>query len=77
MYGWNEHGEYHCPCGTQFGKNLKGESPFALVAQHVRQCVPNAIHCLKSGHSMNDRHPRYLMGTWERAIQEYVKGVQG
>ncbi len=37
--GWHTSGEYQCPhCGTIFGCNLKGEKPFALVAQHKTKC---------------------------------------
>lgn len=36
--GWNSKGEWNCPlCGVGYGKNLKDEKPFALVAQHVRE----------------------------------------
>ena len=36
--GWQENGEYRCTCGTIFGKNLNGESPFALVKEHIVDC---------------------------------------
>lgn len=36
--GWNR-GEWCCAkCGTMIGKNLKGESPFALVHIHSNDC---------------------------------------
>jgi hypothetical protein len=35
--GWLN-GEYHCPCGTIFGKNLLGQSPFSLVYEHKKVC---------------------------------------
>jgi len=34
--GWRDNGEWDCPrCGRGFGKNLLGDRPFGLVAQHV------------------------------------------
>ena len=33
-----KNGEYHCTCGTIFGKNLKGESPWLLVHEHLQKC---------------------------------------
>jgi len=36
--GWLN-GEWKCPlCQTMIGKNLRGESPFALVHQHQTKC---------------------------------------
>lgn len=36
--GWLN-GEWKCPsCGTMIGKNLKNESPHALVAEHKQKC---------------------------------------
>lgn len=36
-FGWSG-GEFKCPlCGTMFGKNLKGQLPFALVREHLVQ----------------------------------------
>jgi hypothetical protein len=41
--GWNKNGEWTCPkCGTGYGKNLKGEQPFALVYQHAKTCTGKA-----------------------------------
>lgn len=39
LAGWFN-GEWTCACcGTMIGKNLKGESPFALVRIHVNECT--------------------------------------
>jgi len=38
--GWHN-GEWTCAyCGAGYGKNLKGQSPFALAHQHVTDCPP-------------------------------------
>ncbi len=35
--GWTKAGEFACTkCGTQIGKNLKGQQPFASAAEHVK-----------------------------------------
>jgi hypothetical protein len=35
--GWSKSGEFYCPrCSTIIGKNLLGESPFLIAAQHLR-----------------------------------------
>jgi hypothetical protein len=35
--GWSKSGEFYCPhCSTIIGKNLLGERPFLLAAEHVR-----------------------------------------
>jgi hypothetical protein len=35
--GWSKSGEFYCPqCSTIIGKNLRGERPFLLAAEHVR-----------------------------------------
>jgi hypothetical protein len=35
--GWSKSGEFYCPyCSTIIGKNLLGESPFLLAAEHLR-----------------------------------------
>ena len=33
-----KNGQYHCVCGTIFGKNLLNESPYLLVSQHLETC---------------------------------------
>jgi hypothetical protein len=70
-YGWNHHGEYHCPCGIIFGKNLLGESPVALVTQHLQTCLRSAKKCLATGHPPGNRPERYSEDTWQRAVVEY------
>ena len=73
-YGWQDNGEYHCPCGTIFGKNLRGESPVALVTpfQHTGTCVPHALTRLRSGHPFAPCPPYMNRATWERAIREHL-----
>lgn len=36
--GWSTHGEFYCPyCDTQIGKNLRGQQPFLLASQHLKE----------------------------------------
>jgi len=36
--GWSK-GEWKCPdCGTQIGKNLRNQAPYALVEEHKKKC---------------------------------------
>jgi len=71
-WGWRDNGGYYCPCGLIIGRNLRGESPAALVAEHVRHCVPNAVACLNTRHPINPRPARYSPETWQLALREYL-----
>ena len=36
--GWTKAGEFACTkCGTQIGKNLKGQQPFASATEHSKK----------------------------------------
>jgi len=72
-FGWTDAGEYHCPCGTIFGKNLRDESPLALVTEHVANCVANAVQRLKNNHPFEPRPACFNAETWQRAVREYSK----
>ena len=73
-FGWNDNGEYHCPCGTMIGKNLLGEMPFACVARHRQLCVVNAIALLKTGYPIGTCPPTYVQDTWDQAVKLHLKG---
>jgi len=74
-YGWQNNGEYHCPCGMIFGKNLKNESPTHLVAGHVATCVPYAIQRLKNGLPLAPVPPQITANTWDKAIVAYFRNI--
>ena len=39
---WSKDGEFVCHvCDTMIGKNLKGERPFLLASQHMREHTPS------------------------------------
>jgi hypothetical protein len=73
-FGWQDNGEYNCPCGTMLGKNLLGERPFSLVREHVSTCLASAYRTLENGHPSTQRPERYNELTWDRAIMEYMQG---
>ncbi len=57
--GWHN-GEYYCPCGTIFGKNLRDESPTALVAQHAEECSECHAERHKQTHQFDIRTATHL-----------------
>jgi hypothetical protein len=76
QFGWNKNGEFHCPCGTIFGKNLLGEKPFGLVWEHYQNCDQGKPENLELLHTTTDKQKpstETLLRNLDNFTQQYLE----